>query len=311
MAETLIHEFQHVKLGGLMDMVPLVKPSGKRGYAPWREDSRPVGGLLQGVYAFSGVVRYWSVQRQLATGPDDILHANVLYKRWRIAVEFVTREVLGSDVLIPDGIQFATMLSDRAQHQGSGPVPAEAAEIAWEVALDNWLTWQLRHEHADAAVVAALAAAGAASRLAAKRCRGPWSRTTLGRSIPSSGAACSLCGTPRPRATVIYARRTYPSSATPTLSWSAVTQPRPLQRTARCSPRSRTRPPGSDWRSPPIGYSLWRGGPHSPIACRCCSKCIGARQARGSTPIRWNCGLVRMTSARRPPATAPVAVSLP
>src|SRR5207244_2181165 len=38
MAETLVHEFQHTKLCGLMDMLPLIEPSGERGYAPWRED---------------------------------------------------------------------------------------------------------------------------------------------------------------------------------------------------------------------------------------------------------------------------------
>jgi HEXXH motif-containing protein len=159
MAETLVHEFQHIKLGGLMDMLPLVKPGDERGYAPWREDPRPMGGLLQGVYAFTGIVRFWSAQRQLATGPDDRLRADVLYERWRLAIELVTRDLLASGVLTPDGTRFVTMLRERGQHQGTGPVPAAAAEIAREVALDNWLTWQLRHEAVDAAEVAALAAA--------------------------------------------------------------------------------------------------------------------------------------------------------
>lgn len=159
MAETLVHEFQHVKLGALVDMLPLAKPSDKRGYAPWREDPRPMGGLLQGVYAFTGIVRFWSAQRQRAAGPDDILRANVLYERWRLAIELVTRELLASGVLTPDGTRFVTMLRESGQHQGAGPVPAEAAEIAREVALDNWLTWQLRHEAVDAAGVASFAAA--------------------------------------------------------------------------------------------------------------------------------------------------------
>ena len=41
MAETLVHEFQHVKLCGLMDMVPLVEPGDEKVYAPWRQDPRP------------------------------------------------------------------------------------------------------------------------------------------------------------------------------------------------------------------------------------------------------------------------------
>jgi HEXXH motif-containing protein len=159
MAETLIHEFQHIKLCGLMDMLPLIEPSGDRGYAPWREDPRPMGGLLQGVYAFTGIVRFWNAQRQIATEPDDILRAHVLYERWRLTIEPVTGALLGKGRLTPNGIRFVTVLRERGQRQEPVPVPAEAMEIAQEVALDNWLTWQLRHTVLDAAVVADLAAA--------------------------------------------------------------------------------------------------------------------------------------------------------
>jgi HEXXH motif-containing protein len=157
MAETLIHEFQHIKLCGLMDMVPLVEPCGERGYAPWREDPRPMGGLLQGVYAFAGIVHFWNTQRHIETEPDDTLRANVLYERWRATIELVTDTLLGKGFLTPTGIRFVTALRERAQRQESAPVPAEAMEVAREVALDNWLTWQLRHTVFDAAGVAGLA----------------------------------------------------------------------------------------------------------------------------------------------------------
>jgi HEXXH motif-containing protein len=159
MAETLIHEFQHIKLSGLMDMMPLTEPCGEKVYAPWREDPRPPGGLLQGVYAFTGIVRFWDAQRHIETELDDILRANVLYENWRSTIEPVTGTLLGKGSLTPTGVRFVTVLREHAQHQESGPVPAEAMEIAREVALDNWLTWQLRHTALDAAVVADLAAA--------------------------------------------------------------------------------------------------------------------------------------------------------
>jgi len=41
----------------------------------------------------------------------------------------------------------------------SAPVPDEAGQVAVEVALDHWLTWQIRHVAADAAQVTELAAA--------------------------------------------------------------------------------------------------------------------------------------------------------
>jgi HEXXH motif-containing protein len=159
MAETLVHEFQHVKLGGLMDMLPLIEPSAERGYAPWREDPRPMGGILQGVYAFTGIVRFWDAQRRLEAQPDEVLRASVLYERWRLAIEPVTGTLLGSGFLTPTGVRFVTMLREREQHGEPEPVPAAAIEIARDVALDNWLTWQLRHTAVDPAEVAGLAAA--------------------------------------------------------------------------------------------------------------------------------------------------------
>lgn len=159
MAETLVHEFQHTKLCGLIDMLSLVKPEAERGYAPWREDPRPVGGILQGVYAFTGIVRFWDVQRHLDGEPGEILRASVFYERWRLAVQRVTATLLAGGCLTPEGAAFVTELRERERREESGPVPAEAAEIAREVALDNWLTWQLRHTKVDAAGVARLAAA--------------------------------------------------------------------------------------------------------------------------------------------------------
>lgn len=159
MAETLVHEFQHLKLCGLMDLLPLTKPCGQKAYAPWREDPRPVGGLLQGVYAFAGVTRFWDAQRHVETEPDAILRANVLYERWRSTIELATSTLLKAGFLTPAGVRFVTMLREQGRSQESTTVPAEAREIAREVALDNWLTWQLRHTALDAAGVARLAAA--------------------------------------------------------------------------------------------------------------------------------------------------------
>lgn len=159
LAETLVHEFQHIKLCGLMDMLPLVKQSAERGYAPWRDDPRPMTGILQGVYAFAGVVCFWNAQRRLEADPDDILRASVLYERWRLAIELVTGTLLESGSLTPLGARFVTVLAEqtRTRCNGSEPVPTEAAEIAREIALDNRLTWQLLHTALDAGEVATLA----------------------------------------------------------------------------------------------------------------------------------------------------------
>ncbi len=159
MAETLVHEFQHVKLCGLMDMMPLAESGGEKVYAPWRQDPRPVGGLLQGVYAHLGIVRFWRVQRHVETDPDDVLRAQVQFARWQPAIDLAVRTLRQTGCLTPAGARFVDLLQAQESRQVPEAVPGEAAELAREAALDHRLTWQIRHVAVDAADVASLAAA--------------------------------------------------------------------------------------------------------------------------------------------------------
>jgi len=157
MAETLVHEFQHVKLCGLLDMVPLAESGAEKVYAPWRQDPRPAGGLLQGIYAHLGIVRFWRSQRQAETDPDHILRAHVQFARWRAAIEGAVDTLLRTGCLAPDGVRFTGLLRDQERALGDEPVPGPALQIAGEVALDHRLTWQIRHVATDVAAVAELA----------------------------------------------------------------------------------------------------------------------------------------------------------
>jgi HEXXH motif-containing protein len=159
MAETLVHEGQHVKLCGLLDMVPLVAPGEEKVYAPWRQDPRPAGGLLQGVYAHLGIARFWAAQRHAETDPDDLLRAEVHFARWRSVVDQAAQTLLRTDCLTPAGVRFVELLRVRGKQLQAEPVPGQARDIAAQVALDHWLTWQLRHLALDPAGVASLAAA--------------------------------------------------------------------------------------------------------------------------------------------------------
>ena len=76
MAETLVHEFQHIKLCGLMDMLPLMDRTVKEGTPHDGEDQHPMGDVLQGVYAFiwascaSGMSSdAWRPNRMAASAP--------------------------------------------------------------------------------------------------------------------------------------------------------------------------------------------------------------------------------------------------
>ncbi|MFI0483127.1 FxsB family cyclophane-forming radical SAM/SPASM peptide maturase [Actinomadura sp. 9N215] len=56
----ILHEFQHVKLGAVLDFADLYDKSDDRLYhAPWRRDPRPLEGLLQGTYAHVAVADFW------------------------------------------------------------------------------------------------------------------------------------------------------------------------------------------------------------------------------------------------------------
>jgi uncharacterized protein len=53
LAELLLHEFQHVKLNALLDLHVLFDAAySPRIRVPWRDDVRPLGGALQGAYAY-------------------------------------------------------------------------------------------------------------------------------------------------------------------------------------------------------------------------------------------------------------------
>jgi HEXXH motif-containing protein len=162
MAEMLVHEFQHLKLSALMDMVPLVVPgSGKSlGYAPWRPDPRPAGGLLQGIYAHLAVARFWDIQRGLEEDPDELFRAHVLYERWRRTIESTAHTLLAmGDCLTPEGVSFVETLKGQGRLLDTGSVPPSARQLAEETALDHWLTWQVRHIELDPAEIARTAAA--------------------------------------------------------------------------------------------------------------------------------------------------------
>ncbi|MFI6133682.1 FxsB family cyclophane-forming radical SAM/SPASM peptide maturase [Micromonospora sp. NPDC051141] len=60
LAELLVHEVQHLKLAGLLDVCELVDRDDTRLLTvPWRADPRPVEGVLHGTYAHLAVADVW------------------------------------------------------------------------------------------------------------------------------------------------------------------------------------------------------------------------------------------------------------
>jgi uncharacterized protein len=129
-ALALAHELQHVKLSALIDMRPLTRPDdGRRFYAPWREDSRPASGLLQGAYAHLGVSAFWRRQRQVDSGPAGI-RAHAEFARWRTATAGALETLLVSGALTPAGEDFVRTMQRAVRPWLNDPVPEEAEALA-------------------------------------------------------------------------------------------------------------------------------------------------------------------------------------
>lgn len=85
LALLLIHEFQHVKMGALLDLFDIYEAiPGQRFSVRWRDDRRPIEPVIQGTYAHLGVTDYWRIrQHQVAGEAGD--EATRQFARWRAA----------------------------------------------------------------------------------------------------------------------------------------------------------------------------------------------------------------------------------
>jgi HEXXH motif-containing protein len=62
MGEVLVHEYRHNLLHAITTLDPVLAPSsptGDRFYSPWRDDPRPLHGILHAIFSFLGVVLYY------------------------------------------------------------------------------------------------------------------------------------------------------------------------------------------------------------------------------------------------------------
>jgi HEXXH motif-containing protein len=157
LACSLVHEFQHIKLGGLMHLMRLVESEDtERYYAPWRDDPRPLGGLLQGVYAFFGIAAFWRRHRQTASRADDRLIAEFEYAYTRTQTSEALDIVLASGGLTVAGRRFAEALLDQFQPWLSDEVDPSTLTAARLVTDRHRTGWRMRHQRVRAQEIDAL-----------------------------------------------------------------------------------------------------------------------------------------------------------
>lgn len=159
LAATLIHEFQHIVLGGMLHLIKIHDDDPReRFYVPWRDDPRPLSGAVQGLYAFAGVTKFW---RSLARSRVDEMarRADFEFALWRDHTWHVLAAVRGDSALTPAGRRLIEGLANAMQPWRHEPVPAEVAELAAMVAADHRAGWRARYLRPDASTVAKIVAA--------------------------------------------------------------------------------------------------------------------------------------------------------
>lgn len=158
-AETLIHEFQHLVLSAIADIVPIAESdSADLFYSPWRDDPRPFSSVLQGAYAFLGVTGFWRSKR----------HARNHATRRRAEASFAVRRRNVSDALTivaeagkltAAGQTFVDEMKESLTEWLAEPVRSEAEDFASEIALEHRMRWRLANLSPDPEVIDWLARA--------------------------------------------------------------------------------------------------------------------------------------------------------
>ncbi len=142
-ATTMVHEFQHSKLSGLIDLVPLYDPAAPdRYFAPWRRDPRPLGGLLQGVYAFLAVAETWHALRA-APGLAD--RAEIQFAELVTQLGETLPPLRTAPGLTPAGRRFTDGLAGWLDRLAGHPVRPGVADRVRRDFRDLKAGWQARH----------------------------------------------------------------------------------------------------------------------------------------------------------------------
>jgi len=161
-AEALVHELQHSKLNAVLGLVKLTDGDLTRRYlAPWRDDPRPLTGVLHGLYAFTCGVEFWLAEAASAGENDDALFA-IAYRRTQIRQAL--RALADDPHLTNAGQMLVDTVSARLATCEQVPVDSRLSTVVTAVVDDHRALWRLRYAHPEPDTVDALASAWCADR---------------------------------------------------------------------------------------------------------------------------------------------------
>lgn len=138
LAATLIHESQHYRLATLHDLRRLYTPSRRLYYSPWRNDPRPVSGVVHALMAFTGVADFWS--REHTDAASELEYARHV-RQLRVAhgVAAATPE------LTQLGAALVNALGDAVDALSLEPGNADVRRIADDLVATHRASWRLRN----------------------------------------------------------------------------------------------------------------------------------------------------------------------
>ncbi len=174
LAAVLVHEFQHSKLGAVMHLARLHEAGSDRLlYAPWRNDPRPLAGVLQGIYAFAGVTWFWRAHRHRAGTKRERRLAEFEFALWRAQTTGTVASLRGNPDLTPLGKWFVSRIGRWLAPWTAEPLPSPIEWAAGLAATEHRTGWRLYHLRPAAEVVERLAAAWHAGTAASLPAAGP------------------------------------------------------------------------------------------------------------------------------------------
>jgi HEXXH motif-containing protein len=145
LAATLVHEFHHNLLNGLLHLIPLYEHDPvERFYTLWRDDPRPISGALSGVHAFFGVTAFW---RALSHKDKDSAkrRAEFEFAYWRSGTWRTLRSLSGDRYLTEAGQRFVDGITERVRPWLDEPVSDDIAGLAASATADHLAGWRIRY----------------------------------------------------------------------------------------------------------------------------------------------------------------------
>ena len=127
----------------MMDSVPLCQAGhDELFYSPWRDDPRPLAGLMHGLFAGVAVADFWRAE---CNGPHGGTLAEFELARIRGQVEIGLPVLTRSKRFTSAGISLLAAIETVVASWPGGPVDSYPATLADDLVSDHLIRWRLRN----------------------------------------------------------------------------------------------------------------------------------------------------------------------